>query len=128
MMMKTCSATYQCTCTGKPGDLQPCQEEFPSNVRKGRRRCLQIHEIGEGDSGDSECDALGAEVVGKDLAVEDHAGDVDAAAVEEEENVAIILVRFCVHGLEKKQITKQQRPYEGRHRWAQEELDLRTKL
>jgi hypothetical protein len=113
---------------GKPSDLQPYQEELPSNVRKGRRRRLQIHEIGEGDSGDSECDALGAEVVGKDLAVKDHTGDVDAAAVEKEEDVAIVLVSFCVYGLGKGHITKQQRPYEGRQRWAQEELDLRTTL
>jgi hypothetical protein len=62
---------------------------------------LQIHEISEGDSGDSKRNTLGAEVVGEDLAVEDHAGDVDAAAVEEEEDVAIVLVRFCVHGLGK---------------------------
>ena len=74
-------------------NLSSYQEVLPSNIRKGRRCRLQIHEIGEGDGGDSECDALGAEVVGKDLAVEDHTGDVDAAAVEEEEDVAIVLVR-----------------------------------
>jgi hypothetical protein len=93
---------------------------------------LQIHEIGEGDGGDSECDALGAEMVGIDLAVEDHAGDVDTAAVEEKEDVTTVLVRFCVHGLGKEHIgcelTKQLRPFEGRQRWAQEELDLRTTL
>ena len=93
---------------------------------------MQIHEIGEGDGGDSECDALGAEVVGKDLAVEDHASDVDAAAVEEEEDVTIVLVRFCIHGLGKERIscelTKQLRPSEDRQRWEQEELDLRTTL
>jgi hypothetical protein len=117
---------------GKPSDLWSYQEELPSNVRKGRRCRLQIHEIGEGDSGDSECDALGAEVVGKDFAVEDDAGDVDAAAVEEEEDVAIVRVRFCVHGLGKErlscELTKQLHPSEGRQRWAQEELDLRTTL
>jgi hypothetical protein len=102
MMMKTCEhhlSVYEygvsrATCGSY-------QEELPSNIRKGRRCRLQIHEIGEGDSGNSERDALGAEVVGKDLAVEDHAGDVDAAAVEEEEDVAIVPVRFCAHGLGK---------------------------
>jgi len=132
MMMKTCGLSLVSIRVGKPSDLWSYQEELPSNICKGRRCCLQIHEIGEGDSGDSECDAFGAEVVGKDLAVEDYTGDVDAAAVEEEEDVAIVLVRFCVHGLGKERIgcelTKQPRPSEGRQRWEQEELDLRTTL
>jgi hypothetical protein len=55
---------------------------------------LQVHDAGEGDSGHRECDTLGAEVVGKDLAVEDQGGHVDAAAVEEEEDVATVPVRF----------------------------------
>ena len=70
----------------------PYQKKLPSNICKGRRCRLQIHEIGDGDSGDSKCDTLGAEVIGKDLAVEDHAGNIDTATVEKEEDVAIVLV------------------------------------
>jgi hypothetical protein len=100
MMIKTCE--HHLSVYGYGVSRATCgsyQEELPSNIRKGRRCRLQIHEIGEGDSGNSERDALGAEVVGKDLAVEDHAGDVDAAAIEEEEDVAIVPVRFCTHGI-----------------------------
>ena len=132
MMMKTCGVSLISIRVGKPSDLSSYQEVLPSNIRKGRRCRLQIHEIGKGDGGDSECNALGADVVGKDLTVEDHAGDVDATAVEEEEDVATVLVRSCVRELGKErmscELTKQPRPSEGQQRWVQEELDLRTML
>jgi hypothetical protein len=48
---------------------------------------LQIDQVCECDGGDCEGDAFGAYVVGEDLGVEDDAGNVNAAAIEEQEDV-----------------------------------------
>jgi hypothetical protein len=77
-----------------PSGHSAYKEELPPNIRKGSRRCLQVHKIGEGDGGNRKCDALGAEMVRENLAIKDHAGHVDAAAIEKEEDVAISSVRY----------------------------------
>lgn len=63
------------------------QEKPPPNIRKGYSSHLQIDEIGEGNGGHYECNALGSQVVGEDLGIEDYAGPVDAGPVDSLEEV-----------------------------------------
>lgn len=62
---------------------------------------MQINQVNEGDSGNRECNTLSAEVVGEDLAIKDHAGNIDAAAVDKKEDVAVIGIRSCPLGARK---------------------------
>ena len=39
------------------------------------------HQISEGDGGHGQAEALGAEVIGEELSVEDYAGDIDAKGI-----------------------------------------------
>jgi hypothetical protein len=89
MMMKTyvCASAYEHA--ENPCQTWSYQEELPPNICKRRGRCLQIDEVGQGDGGNRKGDALGAEMVGEDLAVEHNAGNIYAAAIKKKKDVAV---------------------------------------
>lgn len=61
--------------------------EVPANGGERGSRGLQIDQIRQCDRGDGKTDALGANVVGEDLAIPDHTAHVDSEAVDSQESV-----------------------------------------
>jgi len=57
------------------------QVKFPSDILESGCCRLEVDQIGQGDGGHGQAEALGAEVVGEELAVEDYAGDIDAKGI-----------------------------------------------
>jgi hypothetical protein len=63
------------------------QIESPSNICKCRGRSLQVHEVGQRNCRHAETYPLRADVVGEELGIEYYARDIDAHAVDGEEEV-----------------------------------------
>lgn len=74
---------------GREKDGRAHKEEFPSNVRECSRGGLEVDKVGQSDCGDRHRDALSSQVVREEFRVEDDAGAINSAAVEEEEEVAV---------------------------------------
>lgn len=63
------------------------QVKLPANISECSYRRLQIDKISEGNSSNGKADPFCANMVRKQLAVEDDAGDIDAETVDSKESV-----------------------------------------